>query len=103
MSSFPGSPRLTKGAIVSFDIFNPVPMVVLFQYNPETMTRTLQGRTSGGEGDPSEVYGLTGPPIETISIDIELDATDQLEKPDENKNATSMGILPQLSALEMML
>ncbi len=103
MSSFPGSPRLTKGAIVSFDIFNPVPMVVLFQYNPETMTRTLQGRTSGGEGDPSEAFRLTGPPVETISIDIELDATDQLEKPDENKNATSMGILPQLSALEMML
>lgn len=103
MSSFPGSPRLTKGAIVSFDIFNPVPMVVLFQYNPETMTRTLQGRTSGGEGDPSEAFRLTGPPVETISIDVELDATDQLEKPDENKNATSMGILPQLSALEMML
>lgn len=88
---------------MSFDIFNPVPMVVLFQYNPETMTRTLQGRTSGGEGDPSEAFRLTGPPVETISIDIELDATDQLEKPDENKNATSMGILPQLSALEMML
>lgn len=103
MSSFPGSPRLTKGAIVSFDIFNPVPMVVLFQYNPETMTRTLQGRTTGTEGDPSEAFRLTGPPTETISIDIELDATDQLEKPAENKNATSMGILPQLSALEMML
>jgi hypothetical protein len=103
MSSFPGSPRLTKGAIVSFDIFNPVPMVVLFQYNPETMTRTLQGRSTGAEGDPSEAFRLTGPPTETISIDIELDATDQLEKPDENKNATSMGILPQLSALEMML
>jgi hypothetical protein len=103
MSSFPGSPRLTKGAIVSFDIFNPVPMVVLFQYNPETMTRTLQGRSTGAEGDPSEAFRLTGPPTETISIDIELDATDQLEKPDENKNVTSMGILPQLSALEMML
>ena len=94
---------MKKGAIVSFDLFNPLPMVVLFQYNPDTMTRSLQGRTTGAEGDPSEAYRLTGPPVETISMDIELDATDQLEKPEKNKNVTSMGILPQLSALEMML
>lgn len=103
MSAFSGSPRLTKGAIVSFDIFNPVPMVVLFQYNPESMTRTLQGQTMGGEGDPSEAFRLKGPPVETISLDVEFDATDQLEKPDQNKNATSMGIYPQLASLEMML
>jgi hypothetical protein len=101
MSSFPGSPKLTKGAIVSFDIFNPVPMVVLFQYNPENLTRTLQGQTMGAEGDPTEAFRLKGPPVESISLDIEFDATDQLEKQD--RNATSMGIYPQLASLEMML
>jgi hypothetical protein len=39
MSSFPGSPRLVKGAIVGVDPFNPLASVVVFQYNP-TMTRT---------------------------------------------------------------
>jgi hypothetical protein len=35
MSSFPGSPRLIKGAIVGIDPFNPLASVVVFQYNPD--------------------------------------------------------------------
>lgn len=102
MSGFSHSPRLTKGAIVSLDIFRPVPQVIIFQYNPDSLTRSLQPRTSS-DGNNSETFRLTGPPIETISLDVELDATDQLEKPDQNKNAVTMGIYPQLSALEMIL
>lgn len=34
MSNFPGSPRLLKGAIVGFDMSNPLASVVIFQYNP---------------------------------------------------------------------
>jgi hypothetical protein len=44
---------------------------------------------------------LKGAPVETIKIDVEIDATDQLET--ANSIATSMGIYPQLSALEMLL
>ena len=35
MTSFPGSPRVLKGAIVGIDPFNPVASVIVFQYNPE--------------------------------------------------------------------
>lgn len=101
--SFPGSPRLTKGTIISFDLTSPIPQVIKFQYNPDTMTRTLKGKTSGAEGDPSEPFRLSGPPDEDISLDIEFDATDQLEHPDQNPDAVSMGIYPQLAALEMIL
>lgn len=105
MTDFPRSPRLTKGAIVSFDIFSigALPQVIQFQYNPDSLTRTLQAQSTGGEGNPLESFRLTGPPIESISLDIELDATDQLEHPDQNKDATSYGIHPQLAALEMIL
>jgi hypothetical protein len=105
MTDFPRSPRLTKGAIVSFDIFNfgLIPQAIQFQYNPDSLTRTLQGQTSGGEGNPLESFRLTGPPVESISLDIELDATDQLEHPDQNNVATRFGIHPQLAALEMIL
>jgi len=105
MTDFPRSPRLTKGAIVSFDIFSigALPQVIQFQYNPDSLTRTLQAQTSGGEGNPLESFRLNGPPVESISLDIELDATDQLEHPDQNKAATSFGIHPQLAALEMIL
>jgi hypothetical protein len=95
-----------KGAIVSFDLPNPIPQVVIFQFNPESLTRNLwsQGRKSeGGEADRGERSKLKGTPTESFSLDIELDATDQLEHPDQNTTATTMGIYPGLSSLEMML
>ncbi len=101
MTGFPNSPRLTKGALLGWDIMNPLASVVVFQYNPNTMTRTLEARAAGGDGDPGEVTRLTGPPKESIKLSIEIDAADQLEKNDSI--AATMGIYPALSALEMML
>ena len=101
MTTFPNSPRLIKGAIVGIDIFTPKPGVIQFQYNPDTLTRKLQARTSGEGENKSEALRLQGAPQETISLDIEIDATDQLEK--EESKAVKMGIYPQLSALEMLI
>ncbi len=102
MTTFPRSPKLTKGAIVALDPLNPVASVIIFQYNPKQLSRQLQARTAGPEGAPNEALRLAGPPTETITIsELELDAADQLEK--GNDVATSMGIYPQLSALEMLL
>jgi hypothetical protein len=101
MSSFPGSPRVIKGAIIGLDIFNPLASIVIFQYNPDTVTRTLQAQTAGESGARSEVTRLKGAPVETIKLDVEIDATDQLEQGDGL--ATATGIYPQLSALEMLL
>jgi hypothetical protein len=103
LSSFPGTPKVAHGAIVSIDLTSPVPSVVPFQYNPDSMTRSLQAQTISGEGNRTEAYRLRGPPVETISLDVEFDAADQLADPDSNPNATSMGIYPQLSALEIIL
>lgn len=101
MTTFPNSPRLIKGAIVGLDLFNPVSSVVVFQYNPETVTRSLQVQGSGDGGDRSEAMRLKGAPIETIKMDVEIDATDQLEKADGI--TTALGIHPQLAALEMLV
>ena len=102
MTTFPGSPKLTKGAIVALDPLNPLASVIIFQYNPKSLSRGLNAQTSGEDGSPSEVLRLDGPPIETITIsELEIDATDQLET--ANPIATTLGIYPQLSALEMLL
>jgi len=101
MSTFPGSPRLVKGAIIGLDPFNPLASVIVFQYNPETLTRTLQPRSPDTDGDRSEVLRLSGAPKESIKLDVEIDATDQLEEVD--RVATRLGIYPQLSALEMLI
>jgi hypothetical protein len=102
MSGFSGSPRLIKGGIVLIDpTTGAVLRIVALQYNPETLTRTLQVQAVGGEGDRLEALRLKGPPNETIKIDAEIDATDQLEFPDNNRTVAQMGIFPQLAALEM--
>src|SRR5215475_7848253 len=107
MSSFPGSPRLVKGAIVSIDLPSPIPQIIIFQYNPDTLTRSLSLRGARGgaktEGARAETSRVKGPPMENINLEIELDATDQLEHPDQNPVTTFMGIYPQLASLEMIL
>jgi hypothetical protein len=102
MTSFPNSPRLLKGAIVGIDKNNPAASVIVFQYNPETMTRKLEARTAGGgeTGDRSEALRLTSAPKETITISVDIDATDQLERAEAT--AVSAGINPTLAALELL-
>lgn len=101
MTSFPNSPLLQKGAIIGLDPFNPVASVIIFQYNPDTMTRTITAQTTGGDGDRGEALRLKGPPQESIKLDVEIDAADQLEQ--GNGIAGSMGVYPALAALEMLL
>jgi len=101
MSAFPESPRLIKGALVGIDPLVPVPNVVVFQYNPDTMTRKLEPRAVAAEGDRGEAYRLTGAPKETITLTVEIDATDQLEQ--ANPLTAAVGIYPTLAALEILL
>jgi hypothetical protein len=102
MSTFPNSPRVLKGAIVGIDLFSQLASIIVFQYNPDSLTRTIQPQTAGNEeGARTDVLRFTGAPIETIKLEAEFDATDQLEQTDPT--ATTLGIYPQLSALEMLV
>jgi hypothetical protein len=101
MSTFPGSPKVQKGAIIGLDPFNPLASVIMFQYNPDTLTRTLTAQTAGGMPNSGEALRLKGPPQESITVNIEVDAADQLEKADGL--ATIVGVYPTLSSLEMLL
>jgi len=84
-----------KGGIVLIDAdTSAVQRIVILQYNPDTLTRTLQPQTVKESGDRSEAMRLTGPPVETIKLDAEIDATDQLEFPDQNRAAVEFGIQP---------
>jgi hypothetical protein len=104
VSAFPGSPRLVKGGIVLVDPDTGAPLkVISLQYNPETLTRSLQVKAAGPDAhDRSQALRLTGTPTETIKLEAILDATDQLEFPDSNPVAVRYGIHPQLSVLEAM-
>ena len=100
MTTFPNSPRLLKGGIVLIDPESgAVKRVIALQYNPDTLTRSLQPKTPGESADRSEALRLKGPPVETIKLDAEIDATDQLEQ----GQAAESGIYPQLAALEIIV
>lgn len=103
MTGLAASPRLIKGALIGVDLFNPLASIVVFQYNPDTMTRRLEPRgISGSAGsDRGEAFRLAGPPKETITVSIEIDAADQLAE--NNPIAIAAGITPTLAALEMLV
>jgi hypothetical protein len=102
----PFSPKLIKGGLVLIDPETAqVQRVISLQYNADTLTRKLQSQEAGAEGgaNRAEPTRFKGPAVETISFDAELDATDQLEFPDQNANATAHGIGPPLAVLESLL
>jgi hypothetical protein len=103
MSSFPGSPRLVRGGLVLVDpITGAVQRIIALQYNPDTLTRSLQVRGAGAEsGDHVEALRLKGPPIETIKLEAEIDATDAMEANDRQTNEA--GLHPQLASLETIV
>jgi hypothetical protein len=105
MSTFPGSPRLIKGAIVTLlaPNYNQIDSTIAFQYNPDSLSRTLSAQASKeNDGAPSnEILLLTRAPHESINLKVVIDAIDQLEKGDQT--AIELGIYPQLSALEVLL
>jgi hypothetical protein len=104
MTTFPNSPRLIKGGIVLIDPdTSVVRRIIVLQYNPDTLSRSLQPQTVKESGDRSEAMRLTGPPVETIKLDAEIDATDQLEFPDQNSTTVEFGIQPQLAVLETIV
>jgi hypothetical protein len=103
MTGFPGAPRLVRGGLVLLDPQRgSVLRVIALQYNPDTLTRSFQIRGVGAEsGDRTEALRLKGPPVETIKLDAEIDATDQLEVADAL--TVRAGLHPILATLEVLV
>lgn len=106
MTTFPQSPRILKGGLVLLDpATSAVLRVIALQYNADTLTRTLQVQAvAAADGaDRSEALRIKGAAVETIKLDAEIDATDQMEFPEQNSNVGRYGIFPQLALLETLV
>jgi hypothetical protein len=100
----PLSPRLLKGGLVQIDPdTSKVLRVIALQYNPDSLSRTVQVQATGETGERSEALRLKGAGVETIKLEAEIDATDYLSEPDSNRDAVSLGIQPQLAVLEALV
>lgn len=105
MTTFPGSPKHVKGGIVLINVLTSnIERIITLQYNPASLSRSFQVKSIGGEGgDRSEALRLTGPPTETLNIEAEIDAADQLEFPDNHPNTVKEGIQPHIASLETII
>lgn len=104
--SLTSSPRLLKGGLV---ILAPgggaLRRAIALQYNPDSLSRSYQVQGAGGDGggERAQPFRFKGPAVETIRLEAEIDATDQLQWPDQNANAVAFGVAPQLAALESLV
>jgi hypothetical protein len=115
------SPRLLKGAFIQFSapMLIPIPNIIIFQYNPESMTRSLspwapldRERTYGERGQVTNTTALTDAqenqlrqpfdPSETFSLTLELDAADALEHPKSHPVAFIAGVADRIAAMELL-
>lgn len=94
---------LLRGALIEYksDFLGPLPNVVIFQFNPESLTRNLQipARPTGATSRETSQAGEV--PVETISLTAHFSAADRLGKDD--RLTRTFGIGPQLAALEQMV
>ena len=105
MSTFPNSPKLIKAGLVIVDAATArVLRIISLQYNSDSLTRSLTAQTAGGnDHDRVEPMRFKGPAVETFKLEADIDATDQLEFPEQNPNAGQYGIQPQLALLESLV
>jgi len=93
-----------RGALVEYgsDFLGPLPNVVVFQFNPESMTRTIQvpPRPTGAAARETSQAGE--PPVERFTIKIELDASDNLNQEIDVSLARVFGVGPALAALRLV-
>jgi hypothetical protein len=101
MTTFPGAPKVLKGAIIGVDLFNPLASVAIFQYNPEQISRSIAPSYSEAGGGRAEPLRLSGPPKETISANLSVDLIDQMEQGDNGP--LGGGIAGYLAAIEMLV
>jgi hypothetical protein len=111
MGEFPGRPRVAKGSLLVYEnqtLGAQPSRRIFFQYNPESLRRAFAARAPVRDASRSgaaheDVLSVPGPPVETITMSIELDAADQLEDPAHRDQVNEVGLHGALAALELLL
>lgn len=102
-SAFPGAPKVLRGGLVALHPPELETTHIVFQYNPDAVQRQVSMRGAEGGGGRGDAQRVNGVPAETISLTVEIDAADQLEKPRENAVTVRSGLHPVIAALEGLL
>jgi hypothetical protein len=92
-----------RGAMIEYgsDFLGPLPNVVIFQFNPESLSRTIQIPPRPTGGTARETTQAGEPSIEKITLKAQFSAADGMGT--GNVLARTMGVGPRLAALEKMV
>lgn len=102
-SEFPNSPRVLKGGLIAYRLPDLTPTVIVFQYNPDEVSRSLQMQAAAAGSGRGEAQRVNGPPQETLTFSVEIDAADQLERPGENAATVANGLHPIIASIERLV
>jgi len=96
-------PTPMLGALIEYgtDFLGPIPNVVIFQFNPETITRTLSIPTRAVNATQRETSQAGEPAYERFTVTATFSAADQHNS--SNPIGILFGVGPQLAALEAMV
>lgn len=94
---------LLHGALIEYgsDFLGPLPNVVIFQFNPESLSRTLQIPPRPTGVSARETTQAGEPPVERLTVRAVFDAAELTNT--SNPLARTLGVGPQLAALEQMV
>ena len=108
----PVQPKFLKGGLVLFDMeTNKVTRILPLMVNPATMRRSYEAkRANVGNGGTTAPLRLTGPAVESIDVEVQLDATDAILRSNAGmsqsgaaKVAADEGVRPWIAAMQMLL
>jgi len=95
--------KMLRGAFIEYgsDFLGPIPNVVIFQFNPESLTRTIQVPPRNTGATARETSQAGEPPVEKVTVNAVFSAADAPN--DNNPMARAFGVGPQIAALEKMV
>ena len=95
----PLSARTVRGAIIAIDPTSP-PRAIPFQYNPDTVTRSLTPHEPPADGASANPRRVWGAPKETITLTLDLDAGDSAA---DGRALAGVGVRARLAALQLLV
>jgi len=112
---FPDFPKLIKGALIEFSerFIGPIPNIIIFQFNPETLSRSFEvwqppapeDAAAAGEAATPRPPPRAQPedPPESFTLSLKLDAHDVIDGPGARPQAALVGVADRIAAMEMLL
>ena len=108
----PARPQFLKGGLVLFDMRSgTVTKILPLMVNPATLRRSYEAKTANvGSGSSMAPLRLTGPAVESISVEVQLDAAEAILRTSADsslegakKVAAEEGVRPWIAAMQMLI